>query len=113
MLVSRVPKTKLVQEMQKHPRVAVHRAGHVAQDHERRMAPLGRAALQGDDLAAVSQARAQARAQVHARPVKIGLKPPRADLGDRQPQIRDQLLRLRQLFAGHRLEVGVLKHFAR
>ena len=101
-----------VQEMQEHARVAAHAAGDVAQHHQRRMPGNARAALQRDDLRPAPHARAQRRRQVDARSPGIGAKTPRLHFGNRQAQARDQFFRLRQLGAGHGLEVRVLQQLA-
>src|SRR2546426_8230512 len=51
-------------------------------------------------VAAFAQAFPQARAQIDAPPVAVRVKPPRADLGQRQAQLRDHLLRLGELGGG-------------
>src|SRR6266853_1001949 len=76
------------------------------------MAPLGRAPFERDDLRAVAEACAQARTQVDPRAAGVGLEAPGANLRYRKAQVREHFLRLRDLLARHRLEVGVLQHFA-
>jgi len=82
--------------------VAQHHSGGCRVTRERRFKAM---------ICARSEARAQRRRQVDARPAASGRS---ACLRFRngQAQARDQFLRLRQLGAAHGLEVGVLQQLA-
>jgi hypothetical protein len=75
-----------MQEMQEHPRVLLHRPGHVAEHDKRRRAAPNRAATQGRDLAPRPQAGPKRRAEIDAGSVGRGPPAARRHLRERQSQ---------------------------
>ena len=123
MLVRRVPNTQRVhamaivgdrvEEMQQHPRVAVHRAGDVAQDDQRRRAPDARAERQRRDGARRAGHAAQRRAQVDPVAARRGARAADRQFRQRQLEPRQHRPDLRQFVGGHRRKILGLQHFAR
>ncbi len=102
-----------VQEMQEHARVGIHRAGDVAQHHQRRVDAHRRLAHQRNDVAAFAQRFPQRGAQIYFFSIWMDSISSSANQRQRQAQLAQHLLRLGQLGRRHGVEVHALQHLAR
>jgi hypothetical protein len=102
-----------MEKVQQHPRIAVHRAGDVAQHAQRRCTAPPRSEAQRRQRAARAHASAQRRAKIDPLAPRRGDRAPDRNLWQRQLHPAQQRLDLGELVNGHRREILFLQHFAR
>ena len=102
-----------MQEKKQHARIAIHRAGDIAQHDQRRSPTPALAPGERDDRSARGRHRAQTGAQVDRRTAIGDHGAPGRDFGQRQAQSRDHRLDLGQFIDAHRFEVPALQYLAR
>ena len=101
-----------VQEVEQDLRVASHAAADVAEHDERRRTPHATAARDGQDFAALPQARADRAAQVGCRSARVGPQPPGSPQVEREGEAANLRLGLPDLGGAHRLEIHRLQALA-
>ena len=102
-----------VHEMKQHPRIAVHRAGNVAQHAQRRRPAAARAEPQRRQRPGSADAAAQRRAKVDRAAARRGDGPAHRRRRQRQLHPAQAAPDLGELLRGHRREILVLQHLAR